>query len=45
MYKLFAAVVEAGVEASAAGRWIKEKVILRQDDRDEEEADFREDRE
>jgi hypothetical protein len=36
---------ETGVEASAAGRWVKKKVILRQDDRDEEEADFREDRE
>jgi len=36
---------ETGAQSPAAGRWIKEKVILRQDDRDEEEADFREDRE
>ncbi len=36
---------ETGAQGPAAGRWIKEKVILRQDDRDEEEADFREDRE
>ena len=36
---------EAGVEASPTGRWREEKVILRQNDGDEEEADLREDRE
>jgi len=36
---------ETGVEASATGRRFKEEVILCSDDGDEEEADFREDRE
>jgi hypothetical protein len=34
---------EAGVEASATGRWRQEEIVLRQDDGDEEETDFRED--
>jgi len=36
---------ETGVEASAAGRRFKEEIILCPDDGDEEEADFRKDRE
>jgi len=36
---------ETGVEASAARRRFKEEIILCPDDGDEEEADFREDRE
>ena len=35
---------EAGAEGSTAGGWRTEKVILRPDDGDEEEADFRQDR-
>jgi hypothetical protein len=36
---------EAGAEASAAGRWGTEEVVLRSHERYEEEADFNEDSE